>query len=235
MGVIAVASIAGFFLALTISGNAPYAGGLFFLCVAWVVTTSMAVLTIRRPQPAPASRVDDARLCRDFHVRDVPLWCGHTRASQGLAISDAQAIMAWGLLGDTSLAARTSASDSPDCNPAGRWLVFFKQQRLIREQEVSMLRLLTAIALVLIATGSVHAAEKTLDRAFTVSPGGELVVDANSASVHVSGDDGNPVVVHMVFGGSESDLDDVKLDAIQKDNGVTVTSAETQDKVVLVG
>ena len=86
-----------------------------------------------------------------------------------------------------------------------------------------MLRL-SAIALVLIATGSAHAAEKTLDRAFTVSPGGELVVDADGASVHVSGNDGNQVIVHMVFGGSESDLDDIKLDAIQKDNGVTVTA-----------
>ncbi len=86
-----------------------------------------------------------------------------------------------------------------------------------------MLRL-SAIALVLIAAGSVHAAEKTLDRAFTVSPGGELVVDADGASVHVSGNDGNQVIVHMVFGGSESDLDDIKLDAIQKDNGVTVTA-----------
>ena len=75
---------------------------------------------------------------------------------------------------------------------------------------------LSAIALVLIATGSAHAAEKTLDRAFTVSPGGELVVDADGASVHVSGNDGNQVIVHMVFGGSESDLDDIKLDAIQK-------------------
>ena len=33
------------------------------------------------PQPAPASRVDDAQLCRDFRVRDVPLWCGHTRVA----------------------------------------------------------------------------------------------------------------------------------------------------------
>jgi len=86
-----------------------------------------------------------------------------------------------------------------------------------------MLRL-SAIALVLIAAGSAHAAEKTLDRTFTVSPGGELVVDADGASVHVSAIDGNQVIVHMVFGGSERNLDDIKLDAIQKDNGVTVTA-----------
>ena len=83
---------------------------------------------------------------------------------------------------------------------------------------------LSAIALVLIAAGSAHAAEKTLDRTFTVSPGGELVVDADGASVHVSAIDGNQVIVHMVFGGSERNLDDIKLDAIQKDNGVTVTA-----------
>ena len=82
----------------------------------------------------------------------------------------------------------------------------------------------SAIALFLIAAGSAQAAEKTLDRTFTVSPGGELVVDADGASVHVSGNDGNQVIVHMVFGGSESDLDEIELDAVQKDNGVTVTA-----------
>ena len=50
---------------------------------------------------------------------------------------------------------------------------------------------LSAIALVLIAAGSAHAAEKTLDRTFTVSPGGTLVVDADGAAIHVSGNDSN--------------------------------------------
>ena len=85
-----------------------------------------------------------------------------------------------------------------------------------------MLRL-TAIALVLIAAGSAQAAEKTFDRTFTVSPGGELVVEADGAGVHVSGNDGSQVIVHMAVSGSDKELADMKLDAIQKGDGVTVT------------
>jgi hypothetical protein len=40
----------------------------------------------------------------------------------------------------------------------------------------------SAIALILLAASSAHAAEKTLERTFTVSPGGALIVDADSAS-----------------------------------------------------
>lgn len=43
-----IGSVGGFYLALTISGNLPYASGLFSLSVAWVITTTMAVLAIRR-------------------------------------------------------------------------------------------------------------------------------------------------------------------------------------------
>lgn len=40
-------SIGGFYLALTIPGPLPYVAGLFMLCVAWVVTTAMALYAIR--------------------------------------------------------------------------------------------------------------------------------------------------------------------------------------------
>ena len=63
-----------------------------------------------------------------------------------------------------------------------------------------------AIALVLFAVGSAHAAEKTLERTFTVSPGGTLIVDADSASVQVSGAATNQVTVHMNAHGSDKDL-----------------------------
>ncbi len=94
VGVIVVASIAGFYLALTITGNAPYAAGLFFLCVAWVITTSMAVLAIRRR---------NLHQHREWMMRSYAVTFAFvtfrfgvdTLASQGLAISDAQAIMAW--------------------------------------------------------------------------------------------------------------------------------------------
>ena len=80
-----------------------------------------------------------------------------------------------------------------------------------------------AIALVLIAAGSAQAAEKRLDRTFTVAPGGTLTVDADGASVHVSGSDGNQVVVHMLARGSDDNLANLQLEAVQKDNGVALT------------
>jgi len=82
---------------------------------------------------------------------------------------------------------------------------------------------LYALAFVLIAAGSAQAAEKTLDKTFTVSPGGTLLVDADGADIHVAGNDSNQVVVHMVFRGSESDLAKMKIDAVQTSNGVSVT------------
>jgi DUF4097 and DUF4098 domain-containing protein YvlB len=80
-----------------------------------------------------------------------------------------------------------------------------------------------AIALVLLAVGSVHAAEKTLERTFTVSPGGTLIVDADSATVQVTGAATNQVTVHIIAHGSDKDLAATTLEALQKGNGVTVT------------
>jgi DUF4097 and DUF4098 domain-containing protein YvlB len=81
----------------------------------------------------------------------------------------------------------------------------------------------SAIALILLAAGTANAAEKKLERSFTVSPGGSLIVDSDSASVHVSGGDTNQVTVHMIARGSEKDLANMRLEAVQKDGGVTVT------------
>jgi DUF4097 and DUF4098 domain-containing protein YvlB len=80
----------------------------------------------------------------------------------------------------------------------------------------------SAIAFILLAASSTHAAEKTIERTFAVSPGGALMVDADSASVHVSGGDTNQVIVRMSLRGSEEDLGAAKLDAFQNDDGVTV-------------
>lgn len=81
----------------------------------------------------------------------------------------------------------------------------------------------SAIALVILAASSANAAEKNLDRTFTVSPGGSLNVDADSASVHVTASESNQVTVHMSARGSDKDLADTKFDAVQNGNGVTVT------------
>lgn len=85
-----------------------------------------------------------------------------------------------------------------------------------------------AIALVFLAATSAHAAEKKLDRTFTVSPGGLLTVDADSASVKVSGADTNQVTVHMSARGSDKDLADTTFDAVQNGSGVDVTLRRRQ-------
>ena len=47
VGAVALGCCGGVYLALTIPGHPAYAAGLFFLAVAWAMTTTMAVLTIR--------------------------------------------------------------------------------------------------------------------------------------------------------------------------------------------
>jgi hypothetical protein len=81
----------------------------------------------------------------------------------------------------------------------------------------------SAIALVLLVAGSANAAEKTLNRTFNVAPGGSLIVDADSASVQVSGAETNQLTVHMSARGSDADLADMKFEASQSGDRVTVT------------
>jgi DUF4097 and DUF4098 domain-containing protein YvlB len=81
----------------------------------------------------------------------------------------------------------------------------------------------SAIALVLLAASTAHAAEKKFDKTFTVSPGGSLIVDADGASVKVSGTDSNQVFVHMSFKGPDKELAATTLDAAQNGNTVTAT------------
>lgn len=79
-----------------------------------------------------------------------------------------------------------------------------------------------ALSLLVLATGCAGAAEKTFDRTFTVSPNGSLVVEADGASVKVSGNDTNQVTVHMVARGSQENLANVNLDASQQGDQVVV-------------
>jgi DUF4097 and DUF4098 domain-containing protein YvlB len=87
-----------------------------------------------------------------------------------------------------------------------------------------------AIALILLAASSANAAERSLDKTFTVSPGGTLTVDADSASVQVSGTDTNQVIVHMRYRASEEELAKTQLEAVQKDGGVTITMRRQEKK-----
>ena len=79
-----------------------------------------------------------------------------------------------------------------------------------------------AIAVVALTASCAGAAEKKLDRTFTVAPNGSLVVEADGPSVHVSGNDTNQVVVHMTARGSEDDLARMTLDATQDGNEIRV-------------
>src|SRR4051794_25660948 len=81
----------------------------------------------------------------------------------------------------------------------------------------------TAIALALLVASCANGGDKTLERTFTVAPGGSLIVDADSASVEVSGSDTNQVSVRMVAHGTDDDLATTKLDAVQKGDEVDVT------------
>jgi hypothetical protein len=88
----------------------------------------------------------------------------------------------------------------------------------------------SAIALIFLAAGSAQAAEKTLDKTFTVTSGGTLTVDADAASVEVSGGDTNQVTVHMRYRASDEELARTVLDAAQKDGGVLVTMKRQEKK-----
>ncbi len=94
VGTILLGSVGGFYLALTIHGNPPYAAGLFTLCVAWVVTTSMAVFAIRRRNVLQH---------REWMMRSYAVTFAFVTfrfgvdalSSQGLPLPDSQQIMAW--------------------------------------------------------------------------------------------------------------------------------------------
>jgi uncharacterized membrane protein len=94
VAVILLGSVGGFYLALTITANAPYASGLFALCVAWVVTTFMAVLSICQRE---------VRQHREWMIRSYVVTFAFVTfrfgvdalTAQGLPAPDAQAIMAW--------------------------------------------------------------------------------------------------------------------------------------------
>jgi hypothetical protein len=81
----------------------------------------------------------------------------------------------------------------------------------------------SVFALVFLTACSSNAAEKKVERTFPVSPGGVLIVDADSASVRVSGSDTNQVTVRMIARGSNEDLASAKLEAVPNDRGVAVT------------
>jgi DUF4097 and DUF4098 domain-containing protein YvlB len=80
------------------------------------------------------------------------------------------------------------------------------------------------------AASSTMAAERVLDRTFTVAPGGQVTVNADGANISVSGSDSNQVVVHMVAEAPQKDLDELRMSASQNDGGVLVEMLRPERK-----
>src|SRR5215469_5670458 len=95
-----VGSIGGFYLALTIPGPLSYSAGLFTLCVAWVITTGMALYAIR------TGRIEQHQqwMLRSYTVtfafvtfRLVEIWLRRWLAvPEGTATDDIDVLLAWG-------------------------------------------------------------------------------------------------------------------------------------------
>src|SRR5690349_15312746 len=103
------------------------------------------------------------------------------------------------------------ASIATRCPPASsKWAV----ARSTGPKGAPMTRF-SALALVLLAASTAQAAEKKFDKTFTVAPGGTLLVDADGASVRVTGGDTNQVTVHMRLKGGDKEVDGTSLDATQ--------------------
>ena len=86
-------------------------------------------------------------------------------------------------------------------------------------------RFVSAIGACLLACSfAAHAAEKRLDRSFSVTPGGRLTIEADGADLRVTGTGGNQVVVHILLKGSERTLEHMTLSAEQSGNDVAVVT-----------
>jgi len=91
----------------------------------------------------------------------------------------------------------------------------------LRHLTTPLTRALPLLVLAFAATAAM-AAERVLDKTFTVTPGGVINVNADGATVTVTGNDSSQVVIHMVAKGSQGDLDDMKLSATQDGDSVNI-------------
>ena len=94
LGAVGIGSLAGFYLALTTLGSLAFGSGLFFLSVAWALTTAMAYVAVRH------RAIEQHRewMLRSYVVtfafvvfRLLTGWL----ISRGVAPSDAAGVMAW--------------------------------------------------------------------------------------------------------------------------------------------
>jgi DUF4097 and DUF4098 domain-containing protein YvlB len=75
-----------------------------------------------------------------------------------------------------------------------------------------------------------QAAEKRLDRTFSVSPGGRLTIESDGSDLRVEGTTGNQVEVHILMKGSESTLERITLTAEQSGDDVAVVAKHGSGK-----
>jgi DUF4097 and DUF4098 domain-containing protein YvlB len=92
-------------------------------------------------------------------------------------------------------------------------------------------RSVTLIGVCLLACSfAAQAAEKRLDRTFTVAPGGRLTIDSDGTDLRVEGTSGNQVEVHILLKGSERTLERMELTAEQSGNDVAVEAKHGSGK-----
>ena len=75
-----------------------------------------------------------------------------------------------------------------------------------------------------------QAAEKRLDRTFSVAPGGRLTIESDGSDLRVEGTSGNQVEVHILVKGSERVLERMELTAEQSGNDVSVMAKRSTGK-----
>ena len=86
-------------------------------------------------------------------------------------------------------------------------------------------RCVTLLGVCLVACSfAAQAAEKRLDRTFSVAPGGRLTIEADGSDLRVTGTGGNQVVVHVLLTGSERTLARMTMSAEQSGNDVAVVT-----------
>jgi hypothetical protein len=92
-------------------------------------------------------------------------------------------------------------------------------------------RFATVVGVSLLACSfAAQAAEKRLDRTFTVAPGGRLTIEADGSDLRVEGTSGNQVEVHILVKGSQSKLERMTLTAEQSGDDVAVVAKHGSGK-----
>jgi DUF4097 and DUF4098 domain-containing protein YvlB len=91
--------------------------------------------------------------------------------------------------------------------------------------------LVNALGLCLLACSlTVQAAEKRLDRTFSVTAGGRLTIESDGSDLRVEGTSGNQVEVHILMKGSEKALERITLTAERSGDDVAVVAKHGSGK-----